>query len=409
LRLPGALRRWGRRGALRSGRIDCPVRSGDSLGTYAHPGTGAALPLLALLVSGCALFAAPRLPPPASESARRLTPGPYLVESADVDFEDVARERTLATTIWWPDGFGGPAPLVVQVHGFLSNRNGAAYLARHLASHGYVVVAATHPTTTLFAPGGAKLEDVVRQPGDLSFLIDRLLARGGETSDLPAVDPARIAVMGHSLGGLTATLAAFHPRLRDPRIAAAISIAGPMEPLKRELFRTADVPFLMIAGSGDVIVDYRRNAFVVLDRVPGGMLVLLAGASHGGFDDKMTGLPRLLDNPDTLACWLLDRTLHLESALAKLRADSRDEDGIDLEHGVPAPCAEEPISVAMDPARQQVITTLAVTAFLEAQLAPAAEVRERALHYLVDGLPRDFEEVAVSSTDPGPARVHRPK
>ena len=40
---------------------------------------------------------------------------------------------------------------------------------------------------------------------------------------------------------------------------------------------------------------------------------------------------------------------------------------------------------------------------------PAAEVRERALHYLVDGLPRDFEEVAVSSTDPGPARVHRPK
>jgi dienelactone hydrolase len=340
------------------------------------------------------------LPPPASESARRLAPGPYVVESADLDFEDVARRRTLASTIWWPAGFAGPAPLVVQAHGFLANRKGAAYLARHLASRGYVVVAATHPTTTLFASGGAKLEDVVRQPGDLSFLIDRLLAHDGETSDVPAIDPARIAVMGHSLGGLTATLAAFHPRLRDPRIAAAISIAGPMEPLQREFFRTAGVPFLMIAGSGDVIVDYRRNAFVVLDRVPGGMLVLLAGASHTGFDDTMTGLPRLLDNPDTLGCWALGRTLHLEAALARLRADTRDGDGIDLDHGVPTPCAEEPISVAMDPARQQAITTLAVTAYLEAQLAPSADVRERALHYLTDVLPRDFEEVAVSSTAP---------
>lgn len=363
-----------------------------------------ALTAALLLVPGCALLATPQGPPRASESARRLAPGPFRVASADVELEDRSRGRTLATTVWWPQDAPGPAPLVVQAHGFLADRTGARYVARDLASHGWVVVAATHPTTTLFAPGGPKLEDVVRQPADVSFLVDRVLADGDGLPELPPIDPGRIAVMGHSLGGLTATLAAFHPRLRDPRVAAAISVAGPMEPFRPQFFAGARVPFLVIAGSADVIVDWRSNAFVVLDRVPGGTLVLLAGASHTGFDDAASGLPRVLDNPDTLGCWVLERTLHLDTALATLHAQSDEGDAVDLEHGLVRPCTEPPPDVAMDPARQQMITALAVRAFLEEQLDPDPAVRAAAAHYLTDILARDFAEASVTATAYTPPR-----
>jgi predicted dienelactone hydrolase len=364
--------------------------------------------LVVSAVVGCAPLLA-RVPPGGSESAMRLATAPYSVASAHVRFHDRARGRTLASTIWWPIDTAWPAPLVVQAHGFLANRTGGTYIATDLASRGYVVVAATHPSTTLFARGGAKVDDVLHQPGDVTFLIDRMLAGDGPRMlagdgwhrRRPPVDPTRIAVMGHSLGGLTATMTAFHPRLRDPRIAAAISIAGPMAMLEPSFFATAPVPFLMIAGTGDVIVDYRRNALVTLDHVRGGTLVSIAGASHSGFDDAMTGLPRLLDNPDRIACWVLARVLRLNDAMAHLRRATSADDAIDLARAAP-PCREDPPRVAMAAADQQRITTLAVTAFLESHFAKDPASRAHAWRYLTETLPRDFETVSVAAAATAP-------
>src|SRR5205823_7649068 len=107
-------------------------------------------------------------------------------------------------------------------HGFMDSRNGEAYLARHLASHGYLVAAPDFPLSNGAAPGRATVADVPNQPGDLSFIIDQLLADAtyGASADGDHIGPS-----GLSLGGLTTLLATFHPRFRDPRILASLPIA----------------------------------------------------------------------------------------------------------------------------------------------------------------------------------------
>ncbi len=124
---------------------------------------------------------------------------------------------------------GGPFPTVVYSHGFSSSRDEGAYLARHLSTHGFVVVAADFPLTTLGTLGGPVLADVATQPADVRFVLDLLLA-ASEDLDGPlggAVDPERIAAAGTSLGGLTTSIVAYHRRFRDPRVRVAVTLAGP--------------------------------------------------------------------------------------------------------------------------------------------------------------------------------------
>ena len=172
---------------------------------------------------------------PGTESAARLQPGPLTVVKVERDYVDVSRrtdangdypgaaDRRLETTLWYPQNReSAPYPLLVYSHGFSSSRQEAESLAAYLASHGYIVIAPTYPLTNLRAPGGPRVQDVVNQPADVRFLIDELLA----ASETPGnalyqqLDPERIGALGLSLGGLTSTLVAFHPDMRDPRISA---------------------------------------------------------------------------------------------------------------------------------------------------------------------------------------------
>jgi predicted dienelactone hydrolase len=360
------------------------------------------LALIACIPSGCVLLAAPARPPAGSESAQRLAPGPFAVATEDFSLIDSSRGgRELETTLWFPHAADGAHPLVVYSHGFLSSREGGAYLAEDLASRGYVVVAADFPFTRLGAPGGPRVEDVIHQPADVSFLIDRVLAMSSDERPYAGtIDRERIGVVGLSLGGMTTTLVAFHPRLRDPRIKAAVSIAGPMDIFTSKLFETARVPFLMIAGSFDVVIDYPENATLVLERVPGGELVTIAGASHTGFDDGASGVLRVLDNPDDLACWILPWTLRIPRDPQSLAALGFSTDGVEVSASRPEPCTDQPLGWAMDPLRQQMITRLAITAFFESQLALDPDMRQANATYLSRILSTDFPEVVWAQARP---------
>jgi dienelactone hydrolase len=360
---------------------------------------------IVVLASACAIIA-PREPPHESASAQRIAAGQYEVARRDYVFVDASRpndprdgatdgkRRTLATTVWFPRGASGPHPLVLYSHGYFGTRHDGTYLAEWLARRGYVVAAPDHPLTHRWTARGTGIGDVANQAEDLTFLIDRILGWGGRERPFDGdVDPRRIGVMGHSLGGMTATLAAYHPRLRDARIRAVVSIAGPTIVFGAGFFADVAIPFLMLAGDEDVVIDYATNAPLVLERVPDGRLVTIHGGNHVGFADESTGILRALPNPDTEACWFLSCVLDLRRGPATLAALGGADAGLVVPAEIPRPCATPPAVTAMSPVRQHLIAQLAVGAFFDGVFALDEATRAAAQRYLEQDLGRDFPEV----------------
>ena len=351
---------------------------------------------------------APGALPKGSESAARLARGLHPVGNVELEWVDASRptaangdhpgspERSFRVALWYPEGARGEHPLAVYSHGFISSRHGGSYLAEHLASHGYVVVSADYPLTHIQAPGGPDARDVVHQPADVSFLIDQAMALEG--ADRPfegEIDAERIGVFGLSLGGITTTLVAFHPEWRDPRVAAAISIAGAGDVFGPRFFDHAAIPFLMIAGTADSIVDYELNALPIPDRIHDGGLVSIAGGTHLGFTQVAAGVMRLLGNPDKVGCRLggADPEASPENPFSGLFGTP--EQGLLEVAEYPPPCVKT-FESTMAAGRQQMLTTLVVRAFFESRFAPEPGVRADHQEFLVRTLPAELPEVTYA-------------
>lgn len=361
-------------------------------------------------------------------SGQRLQPGPYVVGNQDFRLVDSSRttaahngnlkaaERILATTLWYPAQNrpfewlhpgprplarpACPAPLVVYSHGFMSFRGNGAYLAEYLASHGYIVAAANFPLTRFGTTGGPQFTDVLNQPGDISFIIDSLLVWSdtAEHRFAGCIDRERIGAVGLSLGGLTTTLLAFHPEFMDPRIQAAVSIAGPVALLGKEFFSSSSTPFMMIATDIDAMVDYQQNAAQFRTWLPDATLVTLHGGSHTGFAGIAAQLFRWIDNPDSIGCRVMrgkldDAVAMQDNFMSKLRGQ---------ESETPAtpyllPCRNPELPTALRPQHQQTLTKQAVFCFLQSQFHPEADVRHDYTGILEQSLALENPEVEVSS------------
>jgi dienelactone hydrolase len=289
--------------------------------------------------------------------------------------------RDLSGMLWYPrEPSGGPYPLLVYSHGFMSSVNEADYLVEFLVPKGYIIAAVNYPLSTGSAPGGPTVNDVLSQPGDISFLIDELLNLNTDT-DSPVhgrIDSNRIAAIGLSLGGLTTQLAGFHRDTLEPRLSAAVSIAGPSQFLEPAFFKTRDLPFMMIAGSEDAIIPYPEHAAPIPDKVRNSILVSLDSGTHVGFAGSVaTRFMRWFNHPDKLVCPMLLR------GLENGNADSPPMLAPDAEIGISSamttPCTMTTFPRAMRPAQQQMLTRLAIYAFLEKQFAqdPARQTQMR--------------------------------
>ena len=346
--------------------------------------------------------------PAASQSAARLESGDLSVVSADIALVDSQRptprnrdypgddSRELKGTVWFPDS-GGPYPLILHSHGFTSSHRNGAYLAHHLVSHGYVVVAVDHPLTHMFAPGDPNVRDVVNQPGDLSFLIDVLTSTPERLDPALAgrVDGDRIGVMGISLGGLTATLVGYHPELRDERVDAVLSIAGPTVFLTPSFFPARPQPFLMLAGDADALVPWAANARPVPGKIPGGQLLTLAAGSHTGFSGG-TALLRWMRNTDVVGCWSVQRNLDLEDDTDWSELLGGAAQGVDDSVALGL-CDYDTLPETMHVLRQHMIARVAVRAFFDSVLRADIKARDAAARYLRETLPRELPDVSYRS------------
>jgi predicted dienelactone hydrolase len=411
-------------GAMARGK----TRGGKARRRAIAAGAGGALLAAALAAAGLALVR-PRAAPGGPQSARLLEPGPYAVGTEPVVLVDAARptapnadfagapSRSFAGAVWYPARArplealrldspppaareGAPFPALLYSHGFMSWYSEGRYLAEQLASRGYVVLSVSYPLTSRGSPGGPRADDLASQPADVSFLLDSLLgwSRDPRHRLFGRVDPERIALAGLSLGGMTTTLAAFHPRLRDPRVRAAVSIAGPSALFASRFFATADVPFLMIAGDIDAAVDYASNAARLRERAPRAGLVTLLGASHAGFADISARLLRFARNPDSFGCRASAgrRPPAREEGGPRFPGLGGPEDGIEEPPG-PAPrgCDRPELPEALRPIHQQMLAQLAVQSFLESILARDPETRRASARFLREAFPAENPEVRV--------------
>jgi len=185
--------------------------------------------------------------------------------------------RTLVTYVRYPSSGRPPYPLVVFVHGFALSPGDYASLLEAWARAGYVVAAPEFPVEGQDAPGGPDQSDLPNESGDLSFLISQLTSRGNPLR--PLIDPRRIAVAGHSDGGVAALTAAYDRRDRDSRIGAALILSGAASPGFEPVGRGAP-PILAVQGTADTVNAPSTTAayFERLNRPR--FLLWLLGAPH---------------------------------------------------------------------------------------------------------------------------------
>jgi hypothetical protein len=151
-----------------------------------------------------------------------------------------------------PSHLGRPFPLLVFAHGYDSSPAVYATLLRAWASAGYVVAAPSFPRAT--AGGPLDEDDVDNQPGDLSYVITRMLAMAGPGGQLAGVvDPAHVGVAGHSDGASTTAGIGYNSCCRDGRVAADAVMEGDLHDYPGgSWFPSARLaPLLVIQGDSD--------------------------------------------------------------------------------------------------------------------------------------------------------------
>lgn len=270
--------------------------------------------------------------------------GSYGVGFRTIQIVDATRNRPLEVTVWYPTApgvSGTPAryallpttytdsevavadapivaedklPLLIYSHGSGGLNFISAFITEHLASQGFVVIAANHTGNTAIdnfvnAMVSQDQNDMNR-PADITAEIDGILARNADSADPlhNKIDPDRIGLFGHSYGGYTALATvgghttSLGSTVPDKRIKAVVGLAPYTTRLTPAELAAVDVPTMMLVGTKDITTPAATNAEVAYQSISGRPLVLveMTDAAHQSFTDVcayLEEIPKLPDAP----------------------------------------------------------------------------------------------------------------
>jgi dienelactone hydrolase len=212
----------------------------------------------------------------------------------------------LDVALWLPVTGSGPYPLVLFSHGFGGCKTQSSYLMRALAQNGIMVAAPDHSDNRCGEPLSLALPPIFGSPeswsdatfadrrGDLNALRSGLLTHPTLATSF---DPARLAVVGHSLGGYTVlALAGARTSWKMTGIAGAVAFAPHTDPfLTGGTPEGISVPVLLEVGEQDRVTE-RLNG--VYSKMPSpACQVIYKGARHFAWVDPES-LPENFAQPE---------------------------------------------------------------------------------------------------------------
>jgi predicted dienelactone hydrolase len=114
-------------------------------------------------------------------------------------------EEALGGASLAPGAYGGRYPVHVHSHGSQAWGGSSAFLMRHLASHGWIVVAPDHTGNTLLDNLDPRpTSHYIHRPQDITVALDAL----ADDPDLSAGDTSQVSMSGHSFGCYPAWISA---------------------------------------------------------------------------------------------------------------------------------------------------------------------------------------------------------
>jgi dienelactone hydrolase len=180
------------------------------------------------------IFPQTKLPPMTGNHPIATAKYTYTDPNRIETFTNTGENREVNVQFWYPKDGGGPFPLIVFSHGTSAMKISNTSTFMDLASNGYVVCSIDHPYHSLFtidANGKRTMIDnaylqeymnaangkyvaatnyklnhewMALRIADINFVLDTILAKAkdnGSGAVYQLIDPQKIGLMGHSLGG----------------------------------------------------------------------------------------------------------------------------------------------------------------------------------------------------------------